>query len=234
MRGKKGALAVVACIALLALIAGPAAASPVFYTKVVVTGVGAPVNFTGTLGAAFIEGRVSKSKWECSAGTTSGEASGATTVSAMVIDFTGCKLGGFSCENRPTEGEVVTKALAGELGDVKAGVPGLRLFDEASGRGGELAAFSCAGGALGVKEKGSLTGSISGASGTTVSEGKFPASIGLAYAETSGIQKYTKFVGESGSEQVEWKVGEGGYEDLGYSVNATLKAEGVSNLGLTK
>jgi hypothetical protein len=234
MWGKKGAFALLASIGLLALIAASAMASPVFYTKVVVDGVGAPVNFTGTLGAAFIEGSVSKSKMSCTAGTTSGEASGATTVSGMVITFTGCTLG-FPCQSLgQPEGVVVTKALAGELGDVKSGVPGLRLFDEAGGRGGELAAFSCAGGAFAVKEKGSLTGSLGGASGSTVSEGKFPASISVAWAQAGGIQKYTKFVGESGSEQVEWKVGEGGYEDVGYSLTATLKAEGVSNLGLTK
>src|SRR5258707_1167208 len=97
------------------------------------------------------------------------------------------------------------------------------------GKKGALAVGACiALGALAAKEKGSLTGSLSGASGTAVSEGKFPTSISVTWSQSAGIQKYTKFVGESGSEQVEWKIGEGGYEPLGYSVVTKLTAEGVS------
>jgi hypothetical protein len=235
MWGRKGALALLACVGVVAVITGQAAAAPVFYTKVVVGGIAPAVKFTGSLGAAVMEGSVSKSKLECSAASTAGEASGATTVNGMVIDFTGCKTGGFTCKSGgQPEGEIVTNVLAGELGDVVSGTPGLRLFEESGGRGGELAGFSCAGGAIGVKEKGSLTGALSIASGKTVLEAKFQTSLKVTYVQSGGIQKYSKFVGESGSEQVEAKFGEGAYEDLGFSVNATLTANGVSNLGVTK
>jgi hypothetical protein len=128
------------------------------------------------------------------------------------------------------------KSLEGELGDIKtASLPGVRLFDEAGGKGAELAAFSCAGGAVAVKVKGSIIGSLSGASGLSVGEAKFATSQKLTFAEAAGIQKYSKFAGEVGSEQLEAKTGaEGAYEKSGQSVIATLKAEGVSNLGTTK
>src|SRR6185312_13206853 len=76
-----------------------ASASPVFYTKVVMGGTAsAPVKFTGTLGAAFLEGQVSKTKIECSAGTANGEVTGPTTTKKNVTVFTGCKTGSFKCE----------------------------------------------------------------------------------------------------------------------------------------
>ena len=51
--------------------------------------------------------------------------------------------------------------------------------------------------------KGSIIGSLSGASGKTVEEGKLATSIKLAFAESKGKQKYNKFVeGEPGEEQL--------------------------------
>jgi hypothetical protein len=226
-------LALVAVFA-LSIAASTATASPVFYTKVVVGGTASgPIKFTGTLGPAFLEGQVSKTKIECSAGTANGEVTGATLTKKNVTVFTGCKSGTFKCENG-AEGVITTKSLEGELGALTASVPGIRLFDEGTGKGGELAAFSCAGGSIGVKVKGSVIGSLSGAAGNVVGEGKFASTNKLTFAEAAGIQKYNKFVGEAGSEQLESKVGEGGFEKSGQSVIATLKGEGTSNLGFTK
>jgi hypothetical protein len=228
----------VALVAVFALsvVASSATASPVFYTKVEYGGTAnTPVKFTGTLGAAFLEGSVSKSKIECSSGTASGEVTGPTTTKKNLTTFTGCKAQGFPCNSAgDPEGTIKTKNLEGELGDVKAGIPGMRLFDEAGGKGAELAAFSCAGGAIAVKVKGSVIGQLSGAAGETVANGKFAASNKLTLAQSAGIQKFNKFIGEVGSEQLEAKVGEGGYEKSGQSVIAVLKASGVSNLGFTK
>lgn len=220
----------------LSVAASTAGASPVFYTKVEYGATAnKPIKFTGTVGAAFLEGSVSKSKIECVGGTASGEVTGPKLTQKNITTFTGCKSSGFPCNSTGAgEGEVLTKSLEGELGDVKAGVPGLRLFDEATGKGGPLAEFSCAGGAIGVKVKGSLIGQLSGAAGNTVEEGKFASSTKLAFAESGGIQKWTKFVGEETSEQLEGKLGEGAYEKSGQSAIATLKAPGVSNLGETK
>jgi hypothetical protein len=218
----------------LSIVASSATASPVFYTKVAVGGTASgPIKFTGTLGAAFLEGEVSKTKIECEKGTANGEVTGATTTKNNVTAFTGCKTGTFKCENAAA-GEIQTKKLQGELGALTASVPGIRLFDEGTGKGGELATFTCASGSIGVKVKGSVIGSLSGAAGNTVGEGKFASTNKLTFAETAGKQKYNKFLGEAGSEQLESKVGEGGFEKSGQSVIATLKAEGVSNLGMTK
>jgi hypothetical protein len=211
-----------------------ATASPVYYGKAQVgSTVALPIKGTGTLGAAFLEGQVSKTKIECSAGTANFEVTGPTTTKKNITVFTGCKTGSFPCGN-VAETTIETKSLQGELGEVKAGTPGVRLFDEGTGKGGELAAFSCAGGSIAVKVKGSVIGQLSGASGNTVAEAKFATSQKLTFAESGGIQKWTKFLGEVGSEQLESKAGEGGFEKSGQSVIATLKGPNNSNLGTTK
>ena len=220
----------------LGVVASSATASPVFYTKVAVGATAStPVKFAGTLGALFWEGHVSKTKIECSSGTVSGEVTGATTVKGVVFRLKGCKTGSGECRSagEPEHG-IKTNVLEGELGDVMPGVPGLRLFDEATGRGGELLPFTCFGGAIGVKGRGSFIGQLSGASGSTVTEGKFAASHTLKMVEKEGLQKFSLFVGESLSEQLEFKTGEGNYEKTGLSALVTLTSEGVSNLGFTK
>jgi hypothetical protein len=214
--------------------ASSATASPVYYGKAQVgSTVTLPIKGTGTLGAAFLEGEVSKTKIECSGGTANFEVTGPTTTKKNITVFTGCKTGSFPCGN-VAETTIETKSLEGELGDVKAGTPGVRLFDEGTGKGGELAAFSCAGGAIAVKVKGSVIGQLSGASGNNVTEAKFATSQKLTFAESGGKQKWTKFVGEVGSEQLESKAGEGSFEKSGQSVIATLKGPANSNLGTTK
>jgi hypothetical protein len=211
------------------------AAQPVFYTKAAIGSVGAPVPFTGTLGAAFLEGK-SGTKITCLAGTAVGEVTGPTTTKGNVTTFTGCETSGFKCESGATEGVIVTNVLEGTLGNVTATLPGIRLFSEAGGRGAELAGFSCAGGAVPVKVKGSVIGSLSGSSGTTVAAGKLGLSQKLSFAETKGIQKYIKFLvgqGEAGEEQLESSVSGGAYEKSGQSVIATLKSTPAGNLGNT-
>jgi hypothetical protein len=216
--------------------ASSASASPVFYTKVVYGGTAnTPVKFTGTLGAAFLEGEVSKSKIECSGGTAAGEITGPTLTQKNNTTFTGCKAQGFPCNSAgDPEGTIKTAPLEGELGDVKLNTPGIRLFREGAKGTGELATFSCAGGAIAVKVKGSVIGQLSGASGNNVTEAKFATSQKLTFAESGGKQKWTKFLGEVTSEQLESKAGEGSFEKSGQSVIATLKGPANSNLGTTK
>jgi hypothetical protein len=228
-------LALVAGFA-LSVVASSATASPVFYTKVEVGATAStPVKFTGTLGATFFEGSVSKTKIECSTGTLSGEVSGSMTTKSVAVTLKGCKTGSGNCRGAgEPESVLKTSSLEGELGDVTPGVPGLRLFDEATGRGGELMSFTCLGGSIGVKVRGSFIGQLSGASGSTVPEGKFATSHSLKMVEKAGVQKFSLFVGESLSEQLEQKAGEGAYEKVGLSAVATLTSEGVSNLGFTK
>jgi hypothetical protein len=211
---------------------GPALAAPVFYTKVEYGATAStPIKFGGTFGAALLEGQTSKGKIECAHGTASGEVTGPTTARNAEVLLRECQTGGIPCKNTGSN-EIKLNPLEGELGDVQVGVPGLRLFDQAGGRGAIFAEFECGG--LPVKSKGSVIGQLSGGAGNTVSEGKFAGSLKLTFSQSAGVQKYTRFVGETGSEQLESKGGAGEYEKGGESVVATLRAEGLSNLGFTK
>jgi hypothetical protein len=227
-------LCLVAVFAMSAL-ASSASAAPVFYSKAAIGSVVPPVPFTGTLGAAFLEGSVSKSKITCVGGTATGEATGPTTTKNNVTTFTGCETGGIKCQSGATEGVIVTKALEGVLGGISATLPGIRLFDETEKKGGTLAEFSCGGGAIKVVVKGSVIGSLSGANGTEPANGKFASSNKLTFAEAAGIQKYKAFTqGEGGSEQLSSTINGGSPELSGQSVIATLKSTPASNLGFTK
>jgi hypothetical protein len=233
-RGKLAlALTLLACA--LAPTAQAQATAPVFYTKVAIGQVAPVVPFTATMGAAFIEG-VSGDKITCKAGTASGEVTSSTETENMVITVTGCESSGFPCENAGA-GTIKTNTLKGVIGNVTAGkTPGIRLFSQAGGRGAELAAFTCSSGAVAVKVKGSVIGSLSGASGKTPAEGKLAATDKLTYAETKGIQKYRKFVageGEAGEEQELWSVGGAEYEPWGWSQIWTIKSTLPGNLGVT-
>jgi hypothetical protein len=218
----------------ISIAASSASAAPVFYTKAAIGEAGKAVPFTGTLGAAFLEG-ANGSKITCTGGTATGEVTGPTTTKKNVTTFTGCETQGFKCESGVPEGVIVTKSLQGSLGGLTATLPGMRLFDEGTGKGGKLAEFSCAGGAIAVIVRGSVIGSLSGAAGTEPANGKFAASNKLSLAEAKGKQKYVKFIeGEPGTEQLESSVAGGAYENSGQSVIATLKSVPSGNLGITK
>jgi hypothetical protein len=224
------ALALVAVSALA--FAATASANPEFFGKAAVGAKVSNVAFTGALGAAFLEGQ-GGTKITCKAGTATGEVTGATTTAKNVTEFTGCEVGGVPCENAGP-GVINTKVLGGVLGGVTATSPGIRLFDEKEGKGGKLAEFSCAGGSIKVEVRGSVIGSLSGASGKSIAEGKLATSNKLTFAESKGIQKYSKFVeGEGGTEQLESNAG-AGFEKSGQSVIATLKTTPAGQLGVTK
>jgi len=152
-----------------------------------------------------------------------------------VTKFVGCESGGNPCENAAAK-EIITKPLAAVLGGITTTLPGERLFDEASGRGGILAEFKCAG-VLNVIVRGSLVGSLSGAAGTTATAaetGKLVTSK-LTFAESAGIQKYQKLEGEATGEQLESSVGGGAFEKSGQSVIATITTNPTTwGLGVTK
>jgi len=91
--------------------------------------------------------------------------------------------------------------------------------------------------------KGSVIGSLSGASGNKVEEGKFAASNKLTFAETNGIQKYVSFLAgqcggnanDCGPEQLESNTNGGTFEKGGQSQIVTLKTiPFASKLGFTK
>jgi hypothetical protein len=229
-------LCLASVMAVSAMAAAAASAEPEFLTKAVVVE-GEKIPISATLGAAFLEG-ASGTKITCTAGTSKGEVTGPKTTKGNITTFTGCESGGFKCESGATEGVIITNVLEGHLGALNSTSPGVRLFPEATGRGTELAAFSCAGGTVPVKVKGSVIGALSGAAGTGPANGKLLTSGKLTFAEAKGIQKYVEFVEgpEKGQkEQLESSIGGTAYEKSGQSVIATLKTVPETyELGVTK
>src|SRR6202035_258685 len=229
-------LCLTALFAVCAMAAASASAEPEFLTKAVVV-TGEKIPEAGTLGAAFLEG-ASGTKITCTGGTSTGEVTGPQTTQNNIATFTGCESGGFKCESGATEGVIVTNVLEGHLGNVTATQPAVRLFPQATGRGTELAAFSCAGGAVPVEGKGSVIGALSGAAGTNPATGKLQKSGKITFAEAKGIQKYVEFIEgpEKGQkEQLESSIGGAAYEKSGQSVITTLKTVPESwELGVTK
>jgi hypothetical protein len=232
-------LALVAVFAMSVVASSVAsAAQPVFYTKAAVGTTAANVPFTGVVGAALLEGKGGvKIKCVDIGSQASGEVTGATETENNVTKFTECTTSELPCKSTgQAEGIIVTNVLKGVLGNVTATIPGMRLYSQSGGKGAELAAFSCAGGAIPVVVKGSVIGSLSGGSGTTPAAGKFAASDKLVFAETKGVQKYTKFLsgeGEAGTEQEQVSTSGGPYELSGQIASATLKSVPASNLGFT-
>jgi len=239
---------VVACLAAVFAVnaASASASQPVFYGVAEIGATVGTVKFAGTLGAAFLEGKESKAKISCTSGTSVGEVTGPTTGKNGVTTFMGCEAGGLPCNSAgDPSGTIKTAALEGSLGNITASLPGIRLYAPGekgkTPKTGALATFTCAGGAVSVVVSGSVIGSLSGAQGKTVEEGKFASSAKLTFAESAGAQKYTKFLdgecggaAECGPEQLTSTVN-GTPELGGQSVIATLKTiPFASKLGYTK
>jgi hypothetical protein len=240
-------MVVLALAAVFAFSVGSASAQPVFYGVQEIGGTVGHVKLSGTLGAAFLEGKTSKAKITCTGGTATGEITGPTKTTNNVTTFTGCETSGLKCNSTgDPEGTIKTTALDGVLGNVTATLPAIRLFGPGQGgkspKTGSLATFKCGGELVNVEVVGSVIGSLSGAQGKTVEEGKFAASNKLTFAETAGKQKYEKFLAgecggnanDCGPEQLTSKIN-GGEELGGQSVIATLKTiPFASKLGFTK
>jgi hypothetical protein len=245
---KRISMVALALAAIFAFSVGSASATqPVFYSVNEIGAAVPTVKFSGTLGAAFLEGKTSKAKISCTAGTATGEVTGPTKATNGVTTFTGCETGGLPCNTvGKGSGVIETAKLDGVLGNVKLTTPAIRLFAPGEGgkavKTGSLATFECAGGAVKVVVSGSVIGSLSGAQGLTPAEGKFAASSKLTFAETAGAQKYTTFLAgecggnanDCGPEQLTSTIN-GTPELGGQSVIATLKSiPFASKLGFTK
>jgi hypothetical protein len=194
--GRSNLAAIVACAALVAAVsvATTASAEPVFLTKSVVGEATSSVPYTGTLGASFWEGKTSKAKITCVAGTVSGEVTGAQSVANTLLVMTGCEASGCKVHSKGLpEGEVQSFALAGKLNGLKSTLPGLKLFSESEGKGGKFIEAEVCGGAVHFTLTGEVTGSLSGASGESAATGKLVASLKLTFAESAGAQKYLGF-----------------------------------------
>lgn len=234
-------LCFIAALALGAMAASLAQAEtpPEFYTKAPVGGTApSEIKESDTLGISFLEGHTSKAKIECATGSGSAVVNSAKTTKEAVTLFKTCEIKAISapCENKGAgTKEIETKALVGELGLISSSKDGIRLKPET---GTFLAEFECAGGAVQIKVKGSLIGEITGAekAGKTIAEAKLAASGGIAFAETGGIQKYTKFLGEATGHQLENDVKEGTKESEelgGQSGKVTVKSVPAGDVGET-
>jgi hypothetical protein len=229
-------LCLVAAFAMSAVAAGTASATiPEFLTKAVV-GETAPTNIplSGTVGVAVLE-TVAKNKVECkdAAGTAiSGTVTSKNTTAKNVTKFTECKSGEFVCENAGA-GIIETKPLEGELGPITASLPGIRLWAEGN-KGGVLASFTCAGGAIKIEVRGTITGSLGGSAGSDEFTGKLLPTGSLTFSQSAGTQKYQGFEGgEKG--QLESNLNGGAFEKAGQSVVAKLKTvPSTLELGVTK
>jgi len=231
----------------MSMVATASATQPVFYGVAEIGKTVGTVKISGTLGAAFLEGKNSKAKITCLGGTATGEITTTTKTTNNVTTFKECETSELPCNSTgDPSGTIKTTALDGVLGNVTASLPGIRLFGPGEGgkvpKTGALATFECGSGLVKVVVSGSVIGSLSGAQGKTVEEGKFAATTKLTFAEALGKQKYEKFLAgecggnanDCGPEQLTSTVN-GTPELGGQSVIATLKTiPFASKLGFTK
>jgi len=240
-RIKKLGLWLVAALALGAMTASFAQAEtpPEFYTKAPLGGTApSEVKESDTIGVAFLEGHTSKAKIECKKGSGSAVVNGVKSTKEAVTLFSECAIASIElpCENKGAgTHQIETKNLVGELGLIASTKDGLRLKPET---GTFLAEFECGGGAVAIKVKGSLIGEITGNAkvGETIAAAKLAASGDLKFAETGGIQKYTKFLGEGTGHQLENVVKEGSseHEELGgQSATVVVKSVPAGDVGET-
>jgi len=242
-RGRTPAIVVLLCAVAMSLSAASASASaPVFFGKAAVGSTVASVPFTGTGESSFFETK-SGSKITCTQTISfSGEVTGATEVSNVQMTLGGCETNGVGCGVHAAEGggEITFDTLAGTLGNVTSTTPGLRLFNQSTGRGGVLIEFTCAGGAIKVTLRGSVIGSLSGSSGKSVEEGKLATAVKLSLVEAKGVQKYVQFLpgeGEPGAEQAESSIGGGPFELAGIDFTKSLSIKSTplaGQFGFTK
>jgi alpha-tubulin suppressor-like RCC1 family protein len=156
----------------------------------------------------------SKSTLSCTNATGSGSYLGNKAVTAVVVKFTGCALGGAKCSSAgAAEGEVVTDALAGGVGwrEKSANTVGLDL-------GQEELVFEAVCGSSTVKVRGSAVSSLGPVNNMT-------ASFTLKFKVTAkGVQTPEGFEGEP-NEFFEMSVGGGAFEQAGLTFEALLNNE---------
>jgi len=243
-RMKMLGLCIVAVLGMSAVVASLAQANePVFFGKAEVGKTVGNVKTLESSGVSFLEGSKSKLKIECKTSTgLSGEVNSATTSINNVTNFKECEVAGLAlpCDNGGKTKEINTEPLFGELGAVTATSPGLRLKPEAPAT--FLAQFECAGGGVLIKAKGSVIGTLSGATANTVEAGKLATSSNLTLAQSGGIQKVTHFL-TGPSQQITSVVSEFNtttkefetHEELsGQNQIAKLTTNPAGQLGLTK
>jgi hypothetical protein len=178
-------LALVAVVALSAFASASAFAAPEFKGEGAVAG----TTFTSTSGAGKMEGTETI---KCSASTSSGEITSATTVGKVVVTFTGCEDKGKKCKSSSgaAAGEIKTVSLKGELGEVASAEAASGVGELLTPESGSkyVSIESCT--LFAVEVTGSVIGEVTPIN-TLSTEGK------LIYTEASKKQTIKKFVGGS-------------------------------------
>jgi len=221
-----GAIAVM----LAGVLSGGALAAPVFYTKAAVGETAGPVQFTGSVATLTWESSPARDKYVCKKGTGVGEVTGPTTIRRYTVVLTECEGAELKCHT-PGAGpdEIIVSGLQGTLGALSPIKAGLRLEEEG---GGQLAFVECGGDVLEVSIEGAFYGEITGVpAATSVAAARLPASLTLVDAERNGIQKYVRFEGEAGEEQLNGTVN-GKNEKQGVSATTKLVSDPSGDLGV--
>lgn len=178
-------LALVAVFAISAVASASALAAPEFKGEG-----GAEVKgttFTSTSGAGKMEGTETI---KCTASTSAGEITSATTVGKVVVTFTGCEDKGKKCKSSSgaASGEIKTVSLKGELGEVATAEAASGVGELLTPESGSkyVSIESCT--LFPVEVTGSVIGEVTPIN-TLATTGK------LVYTEASKKQTIKKFVG---------------------------------------
>jgi len=152
-----------------------------------------PKPFTSTSGKGKLE-TVGKKTVTCEADTNDGEITGEKT-DTVLVDFTGCKSSGVSC-NTPKDnpGEILTVLLASTLGYINkaAKTVGILLAPK---EGTFFVEFECTGFAK-SKVTGSVIGELKPPTGKNFNEDILASeAYSLVFKQTLGVQAITKFEG---------------------------------------
>jgi hypothetical protein len=230
-------LCLTAAIAIGAVTSAAASAEPEFLTKAVVPE-GSSIPLAGSVAPSTWETK-NGTKLTCTTGTITGEVTGPKSLANTVLLLKGCEGSGclFESAGKP-EGTVESDVLAGTLGGVTATLPGIKLFSQSEGKGGMVIEAAACGGAIPLKWKGEVTGSVSGSAGEGPETGKLLSSFKLTLTQSKGVQKYQGFSEglESGLlGQLESSFGGKAYEPNGWAVALTLKTvPSTWELGITR
>jgi hypothetical protein len=180
-------------------------------------GAGAKAKFTTKIriDTSFTWETVTATKMVCSAQKSTGEYSGPKTVGNVVVTLAGCALGASKCSTAGARiGELITKALVGELGVVKASTEGplhneIGLDLKAPG-GTAMVEFSC--GTTPIKWQGSVI--------VPLKANKMLLSALLKYSASKGKQKPEGFEGQP-KDVIESSLGGGAFEQGAWTLETT-------------
>ncbi len=140
-------------------------------------------------GSITLESAVKVSKVTCTGESSGGEYTGVRTVGSMTVTLTGCAHGSEECASTgAAAGEIITRALEGELGVEKTGATnaknkiGLDLYP--AGKSGPVMEFAC----------GSTTVTVQGSVIVPIKPNKMSSTQALKFKAAKGKQKPESFV----------------------------------------